>query len=264
VCLQKNHLLKSKKMARQKGIIKIKGTVGGMSFYKTQDGDLVREKSSLDGDRIKNDAAFARTRENGAEFGSSASAGKLLRDALRPLLLNAADNRAVSRITKVMTTIKNLDGVSVRGKRSVGVAIAQPAAKALLKGFNFNIKAVLGAVLFKPYSIVPATGIITINQLVPINDIAYPTGATHVTFSGAWAKVDFTAGMFDVQYSPPQTLPIDATLNDVLLPPPGTPAGGPSATSLFLLGIEFLQEVNGVKYSLKNGAYNALCILDAQ
>src|SRR5207253_10195161 len=33
-----------KKMARQKGIIKLKGKIGDLSFYKTQDGHLAREK----------------------------------------------------------------------------------------------------------------------------------------------------------------------------------------------------------------------------
>src|SRR5690606_30960839 len=76
---------------------------------------------------------FVRTRENGAEFGSSASAGKLMRDALRPLIMRAADGRVTSRLTKVMTLIKNLDATSVRGERNVGVAIALPAAKEMLK-----------------------------------------------------------------------------------------------------------------------------------
>ena len=31
-------------MARQKGIIKLKGTIGDITFYKTQDGHLAREK----------------------------------------------------------------------------------------------------------------------------------------------------------------------------------------------------------------------------
>ena len=55
-------------MARQKGIIKLKGSIGDVSFYKTKDGYLAREKSGVDKDRIKNDPAFQRTRENGAEF----------------------------------------------------------------------------------------------------------------------------------------------------------------------------------------------------
>jgi hypothetical protein len=32
-------------MARQKGIIKLKGTIGDITFYKTQDGHLAREKA---------------------------------------------------------------------------------------------------------------------------------------------------------------------------------------------------------------------------
>jgi hypothetical protein len=254
------HIKIPKNMARQKGIIKLKGTIGGVSFYKTQDGDLAREKGGVDGSRIKNDDAFARTRENGAEFGSSASAGKLLRDAIRPLLLNTADNRVVSRLTKVMTDIKNLDATSARGERSVGVALTQAGAQALLKGFNFNKRSVLGSVLHKPFTVQLNNGMITINNLVPINDIVYPSGATHVSFKSAWAIIDFVAGTSSVEYSPVVNVPIDAVQSNVQCLPPGLPTG--LATNLYLLALEFFQEVNGVQYSLKNGAYNALAIVE--
>ena len=49
-------------MARQKGIIKLEGTIGDVSFYKSKDGYLAREKGGVDADRIKNDPAFQRTR----------------------------------------------------------------------------------------------------------------------------------------------------------------------------------------------------------
>ncbi len=247
-------------MARQKGIIKLKGTIGGVSFYKTQDGHLAREKGGVDASRIKNDAAFVRTRENGAEFGSAASAGKMLRDAIRPLMLNAADNRVASRLTKVMTEIKNLDATNARGQRSAGVAMALPAAKALLKGFNFNKRAVLGSVLHKPFAVQTSNGMVTINNLVPINDIVYPTGATHVTFKSAWAIIDFAAGTSGVEFSPAVNLPIDGTAISVQCLPPNVPAG--AGTSLYLLSVEFFQKVNGVQYSLNNGAYNALAIVE--
>ncbi len=238
-------------MARQKGIIKLKGTIGDISFYKTQDGHLAREKGGVDASRIANDAAFVRTRENGAEFGSSASSGKLLRGALRNLMMTASDNRVTARLTKIMTDVKNLDATSVRGKRSVGVAIALVPAKALLKGFNFNKSAILGSILFKPYTVTPATGVITINGLVPINDIAFPAGSTHISIKGAWAKVDFTNNV---------NLPINAVSSNVILTPSAAAAG--AGTNLFLLQIEFFQMVNTVQYSLKNGAYNALSIVE--
>jgi hypothetical protein len=94
-------------MARQTGLIKIKGTLDNVNFYKTKDGDLARMKTSVDADRIKNDPAYIRTRENNAEFGNSSSAGKLLRDTIRPMSLNASDGRVTSRMTKIMTQIKN-------------------------------------------------------------------------------------------------------------------------------------------------------------
>ncbi len=38
-------------MAKQTGIIKLKGTIGGISFYKTSDGHLAREKGGVDANR---------------------------------------------------------------------------------------------------------------------------------------------------------------------------------------------------------------------
>lgn len=39
-------------MANQGGIIKLKGTVGDITFYKTQDGYLAREKGGVEAGRI--------------------------------------------------------------------------------------------------------------------------------------------------------------------------------------------------------------------
>lgn len=257
---QKINHSKTIKMARQKGIIKLKGKIGDISFYKTQDGHLAREKGGVDGERILNDPAFIRTRENGAEFGSSANAGKILRDAIRPMLLTASDNRVVSRLTKLMTEIKNLDITSARGARNVGVAIAVPAAKALLKGFNFNNRAILGSILFNPYSVATATGIITINGLVPINEVAFPPGATHMTVKGAWVRLNFATGVAQVFQTNAVNMPIDGTNNNITLTPTGAPTG--AGTDLYLLQVEFFQLVNTVQYSLKNGAHNALSIIE--
>ena len=75
-------------MAKQRGFLKIEGTLGDVTFLKTQDGYLVKEKSDI-GSRIATDKAFQRTRENNAEFGRAGKAGKTLRAALKSVLLNA-------------------------------------------------------------------------------------------------------------------------------------------------------------------------------
>ena len=252
---------KFKAMAKLKGILKIEGTLQDMTFYKTQDGHLVKTKSGVSADRIANDPNFQRTRENGSEFGSAATAGKVLRNAVRTLMMNAADNRITSRLTQVMTQIKNYDTTSLRGDRTVAIGIVDPAALALLIDFDFNDSAALGGVLFAPFTVTGATGAIDIPAFTPINDISYPTGATHVSFKSAYAVVDFANETSAIEYSPVTNLPIDGTNTPVTLTPAAVPAG--AGIKFYLILVEFFQEVNGVQYSLKNGSYNVLNIVDA-
>jgi hypothetical protein len=247
-------------MARQNGILKIEGTLENLTFYKTQDGNLVKTKGGVSGDRIANDPNFQRTRENGAEFGSSASAGKLLRDALRNMMINASDNRVTSRITQVMTTIKNCDTTSIRGERNVGVGIATIEGRAQLKNFNFNINAILSSILHKPYSVNTTTGQISLSGLKPMDDIVYPTGATHLTIKGAWLKIDFNGNTSEIAYTNEANLLINNTASDLSLIPSAVPAG--TGSDLFLLAIDFYQEVNSIQYSLKSGGYNSLSIVE--
>ncbi|MFN5183518.1 MAG: hypothetical protein ACK5D5_10915 [Bacteroidota bacterium] len=247
-------------MARQKGIIKIEGTLQDLTFYKTKDGDLVKTKTSISGERIANDPAFIRTRENGAEFGNSAASGKLTRSSLRIISLNATDSKVVSRLTKVMTQIKNLDTTSARGLRNVGVAIANAPAKALLKGFDFNTDALLGSVLFKPYTVNTTTGVITITGIVPNTDVIWPQGATHISFTGCFANINYVTGVTDVKLTNVTNLPINGTASTVTLTPTAVPTG--TGIKVFLLKLEFFQLINAVQYPLKNGAYNALKIVE--
>ena len=92
-------------MARQKGIIKLKGTIGDISFYKTGDGHLAREKGGVDGSRIANDPAFQRTRENGSEFGRAGKGGKVIRNAIRLLFDTTTlfETMSVSHVTIVLS-----------------------------------------------------------------------------------------------------------------------------------------------------------------
>jgi hypothetical protein len=247
-------------MAKLKGLLKIEGTLDNLTFYKTQDGHLVKTKSGVSGQRIATDPNFQRTRENGSEFGSSASAGKLLRNAVRNLMMNASDNRVTSRLTQIMTQIKNYDATSARGDRNVGVGIADPLAVATIKGFDFNDKATLGSVLFATYTVDNVTGKIDFPAFTPINDIYYPTGATHISFKSAFAIVDFANDTSSIEYSPVQNVLIDGTNTPFSLIPAAAPVG--TGTKIYFLTIEFYQEVNAIQYSLKNGSYNVLNIVE--
>jgi len=247
-------------MAKQKGLIKIEGKLDDISFYRSGGKYLARMKGGIDGDRIANDPNFQRTRENGSEFGRSATSGKLLRNAVRNLMTNAKDRLVTSRLTKTMTQIKNLDGTSQRGERNVGIGIVEAAGKALLKGFNFNIKAILSSIFFAQYTIDIATGELNVKGLNPINDVVAPGGATHMAIKAGWTNVNFTTGDFDTQISNVETFPIDANVADYRLQFAAPPEG--DGCGFHLLHLEFYQEVNGDLYSLKNGSYNSLSILE--
>ena len=247
-------------MANQKGIIKIEGTMGGMTFYKKDGQFLVKEKSSISSDKIANDPAFVRTRENNAEFGAAGSAGKQLRDALRSLMLDASDTYIASRVTQLMMNELKLDTNSIRGSRLPANGLATDEGKALLDGFNFNANSVLSGVLFKSFELDEATGVITINELVPQKDIAYPKGATHISLTGAMASVDIANNQSELQVTNTQNMPIDLTANNIVLTPAAVTSG--NGISLLLLKIEFFQLLNGVLYPLRNGSYNSLAIVN--
>ncbi len=56
-------------MARQKSILPIEGTIQNITFFKSKDGYMAKEKSEISADKIATDPVFERTRENNAEFG---------------------------------------------------------------------------------------------------------------------------------------------------------------------------------------------------
>jgi hypothetical protein len=249
-------------MAKQRGIIKLEGTIGDITFLKSKDGYIAKEKSGVPADRIASDPAFQRTRENGAEFGRAGKSGKLLRNALRGVLQKASDSRMVSRLTKEMMRVIKADTTSQRGQRNVIDGEAE-----LLSGFDFNVDAKLGTTLYAPYTatINRVTGDCTIAfpAFVPINMIAAPGGTTHFKLFAAAAAIDFQGETFSSVQQESALLPWDVTPTAVLNLVNALPAG--STDPLFLaLGIEFLQEVNGDLYSLNNGAFNAMALVKVE
>lgn len=246
-------------MARQRSIIKLDGTIGDITFYKSKDGYLAREKGGIPADRIRNDPAFQRTRENGAEFGRAGKSGKVLRNSIRAMLQNSSDSRMVSRLTKEMVKVIQMDQVNPRGQRNVIDGEAE-----LLQGFDFNINGKLGNTLYVPVTTtldrVTGDANVDIAAFVPTVDIAAPGGTTHFKLISAGMEIDFENETFNTESSETAILPWDNT--------PSAPVNLANALSanstspLFLvLGVEFYQEVNGEKYPLKNGAFNALQII---
>jgi hypothetical protein len=244
-------------MAQQTGILGIKGTVGGLVFAK--DGS-VRQKPASNKATFTSSKSMVRVRENASEFGSAGSAGKLVRDALRTQIQAASDRYMVSRLSKVMKSIINLDATSDRGMRQVVAANA-----ASLLGFNFNLGAGLGQSLFSPYTVTPsgATVTLAIPSLNPTVDIAAPTGATHYEILFGVASVNFVAKTYTsaTVASPLGILPLTGAARTNVSQVATLPAA-PTADELVIgvLGMNYYQQINGKFYPLNNNASNPLAV----
>lgn len=246
-------------MAKQRGMFKVEGTVDEVTFYKSKDGFLLRQKGGVSAERIASDPAFARTRENQQEFARAGKAGKVLRNAVRPLLVSAGDRRLVSRLFTEMMKVVKADATSDRGQRNV-----LDGELELLEGFDFNEAGKLSQTLFAPYaaSIDRASGAlsITLAAFVPLNMLVAPAEATHFQIVSAGGFIDFATGSNGIQTNSTGILPIGSELSAAVNHSFAAEAN--STEPLFLvLGISFYQQVNGKDYPLKNGAFNALSIV---
>jgi len=245
-------------MAKQTGIIKLKGTIGGISFYKTSDGHLAREKGGVDKNRIQNDPAFQRTRENGSEFGRAGKGGKVLRNAIRLLLQNAKDKRVVSRLTKTLVAVTKTDVVNERGLRTL-----QDGDLGLLEGFEFNLNGKLGATLFAPFTKAfdRVTGESTLDLVAfsPVVRISAPAGSTHFKIVMGAAELDFENETSTFESDATAILPYTAA-DTAAIALSATITANSTLQVAQVIGVEFYQEVNGEMYALKNGAYNALSV----
>ena len=245
-------------MAKQTGIIKLKGTIGDISFYKTGDGHLARAKGGIDASRIANDPAFQRTRENGSEFGRAGKGGKVLRNAIRLLLQKAKDKRVVSRLTTDLLKVVKTDSTNARGERTI-----QDGDFSLLENFEFNKNAKLASTLFTNFNTtfdrVSGDGHLLVSPFVPTTAIAAPSGTTHYKLSICTAALDFVNETFQSEIDESGIIPYDSVQTTSMDMTTSMNANS-TLPVIQVVSVEFYQDVNGEKYPLKNGAYNAMAV----
>ena len=246
-------------MATQKGVIKLEGAVGDLSFYKKKGKYYARSKGGVSADRIKNDPAFVRTRENQQEFGRAGKAAKLLRTSLREVIMHCKDSGMSGRLTQRMMKIIQTDSENARGLRTVTYGDIF-----LLSGFEFNALAQLDHTMHMDYTVaidrVSGTVTVTIPAFVPASMVVSPAGATHALIETGASEVDFEAGSFFSKTAQTSYFPLDYEEQAEIILTMALTAN--TEKLLFTaLAFEFFQEVNGKMYPLNNGAYNALSLV---
>ena len=243
-------------MAQQAGILGLRGTVGGLVFAK--DGS-VRQKPASNKAAFASAASMQRTRENAAEFGIAAGAGKLVRQALRQVIASASDARLTSRLQQKMKFILNLDEDADRGGRQV-----LPENLTSLVGFDFNAGAILASTYFGGYqpTIDRTAGnhTVALAALVPGRDIAAPQGTTHYRLNAAVATLNFETGAYGATVVSTAEVPVSNELRPAETLTLTLPVGADDAV-VVAVGIDFFQLVNGKLYALQNNTYNPLSVV---
>lgn len=256
-------------MSRQTGVLRLKGKMGGISFYSSDGQDLARVANGPSKERIEKDPGFKRTRENNTEFGGSAKTAKALRVALSAIIQTMAGSRLVSRLTKLFKQI-NLKANGKRGERPILLS----ANKEMLLNLNFDRKLNFSTIFSAPFTSLANAdrneGTVDIAAFNPDSFINSPSGATHFrlvqalgvvsdyTFDksvGSYGPVDGVLNSLgNVTYSAMESLtptaPIAINLVTALA---GAPTMSTDVSVVQCLGIEFYQEVDGQMYQLSQG-----------
>jgi len=263
-------------MAIQNSFIKIKGTLGGLTFYEKNGKSLIKTSGGISKERILNDPNFRRTRENMQEFGASATLGKAFRTGFSGLSREIRSTSIAGRVTGMMKRI-NRAGAGNRGERAFEIV----ANKQLLEGFEFQKDLPLSTVFYAPYDApeLDANRSVTTWTVPDFNTGNYmqvPLGATHFKLALHTAVLsDYVFDSTDGEYqfvnlvenkqnatAFSNEIPIVGSVGaDIALttdlgfsnPLPAT------AGVLIAIGILFYQEINGQFYALARN--NALQIV---
>lgn len=246
-------------MAKQESIIKLNGTIDDISFFKTKDGYSARKKTGISKADMELNPKFDRTRENMAEFTRAAKAAKLLRNRLLESIVGSRDRKMCLRLHKAMMAVLKADTTSTRGQRNV-----IDGETGLLQGFEFNMDGQLSTTLQalheETVDRVTGTCKVSIPPYDPAKMIKHAAGATHYRLGITTASINFETEECEVKSTESAYLPVKGAVT-TLLDLAVTLLPGVTHPIFMALTIEFVQEINGQKYALKSGAFNACALV---
>lgn len=255
-------------MARTKGIIRLKGTVGHITFYKRLGVEVTREAGGPSASQIKKRRSMRRQRENINEFYHAASpAAKVLRVGLAQMK-HLWHPDLCGYLNGLFRAIIGA-GPGAPGQRSLCVL----AHKEMLMGFSFHPERFFENVFMGTHEIEVNTLRNEATLSIPPVDakalINAPEGATH--FRLLFAITVLSEYVFVRNAEPYRAADIKAngqghfvasefmdvqSASAAVVLKAALPGGiFPAATSALIaaFGIEFHQEVNGKMYKLKQG-----------
>ena len=250
----------SKNMAKQTGVVKLNGTLQGITFYQLGDKQVARRKTSLDKKRLSTDPAFARSRVAYNALGTGAKAYNVLKHALHPYLLQSADTRQAGRGSAMMAKVVRADNVSAPAEQKI-----RKEHLHLLKGFEGNKEAALSTVMDLNVSvnIDRSKGEVTIEVPAhsPKGVIASPEGATHYQVVAIAGAADFdsrktTRNAKEMEWTKLSSKTVAKWKETLSLDAAG------DLPVIVGVGIRFAIVEHGKEYMMHNKAFNAFKVVE--
>ena len=160
-------------MAYLTGIIQYLGSFKSIRHWKNANDPTIYagEKGGANGDQVKNNAAFERTRENMSEFKGCGIVVKSIRHGLQQLIDEYTDNRFTGRLVKLVKMINLRDEKGVRGKRAIRISLNRPILKVLNLHKKRKIDYELKRCIKSSHPDSRAEATITVNEFNPGPDL---------------------------------------------------------------------------------------------
>jgi hypothetical protein len=233
-------------MAKQIGIIPISGTLDGINFYLRKGKPVARKAGGgFNGTKIKTSPTMVRVRENGSEFGHCSKVKKVFKDALFPFFVNYKDAGLHGKMMQLFLSIKDLDLISERGKRTVLRGLQSTEGKAMLEQFEFTTMIVpfTSAVYDSSQYKYDVTHFNTTN-------LHFPNGATHIEISFGVVVFDLEKLGATLYKSDVVLISKSSSIINFTLSPKILPTG--EGKYIAVVSYRFVQEINSVIYKLNN------------
>jgi hypothetical protein len=235
-------------MAKVKGIIELKGTIGDTNFYKRKGVPLARAAGGgFNGAAIRTKDSMVRVRENFSEFRGCMQSVQFFKMGLNPFLRKFKDGTLHERLVSLFTKIKDLDLVSGRGLRTVDNGLQNPVGQGLLQNYLLTSGSRLDGILHQKVVFEWDSGF-----SIPDFEgkaVSFPGGATHLGLQIGYLRPDFET--MTSSFGCSETIYLSK--NDVsLVSIPAPVLADAEGLKVGVVFAQFVQEVNGVFYPLKH------------
>ena len=246
-------------MAKQKGIIKLTGTIGDINFYYRKGVPVARKAGGgFNSEAIKKSPKMKRVRENSSEFGLCSRAKKVFKNSLHPFLIHYKDPTLHGRMMRLFQEIKVCDVLSERGKRTVGNGLKSDAGRKLLLDFRITPKRDVASSLMGKITFDKDNYICRISEF-NMEQFKFYGNASHFELRFGIVRMDFDTLSATTYMAKSRVIGKDFDSSTIALRSKDIPTEG--GIKFAFLGICFYQEVSGQLEVLKAESATGLQLL---